>query len=128
MCSTKEKLNCIIRNVGLLYSSAHQRWLLPLELFTAMGFPITPEHVKAAGLPCIFSRCSQIPVTRSHRSMTQACGNGIHVNCIGALLMLIIFFLPGLCEDAAKLVHDPVLLTAMVRMRKSLKRKSNSDQ
>ena len=36
-------LHTIVRNVGLVWITSLARWMTPSELFTALGFPITPE-------------------------------------------------------------------------------------
>lgn len=123
MRSGRDHLNTIIKNVGLLFSWSHSRWLLPMELLTAMGFPIADEHVQAAGAPCVFSRCKNAPETRSHRSMSNACGNAIHVNVIGAILMIAMLFFPKACSDFSPAVSHMSDLGATISTVRRLKRK-----
>eukprot|EP00959_Pyramimonas_sp_CCMP1952_P051269 1071427-Pyramimonas_sp.AAC.1 len=62
------------------------RWMLPEELFTSMGFPISFEAQRACcGAVCSFSRGQQAPSVRSPACQRSQVGNSIHVNMIGAI-------------------------------------------
>ena len=84
-------LNTIIKNVALLWSDSHSRWLTPNELLTAMGFPVVPSTVDTclAGLPptshrgdshrvlCSFNRIRP----ERHRTVVPGqAGNSMSVN------------------------------------------------
>eukprot|EP00959_Pyramimonas_sp_CCMP1952_P196619 4111173-Pyramimonas_sp.AAC.1 len=74
-------LQTIIRNVGLLYSEVHHRWMVPLEVLNAQCFPV---YGSAFGEECSFSRPRPTARKRSH-VFAQA-GNSMHGAVIGLCL------------------------------------------
>jgi hypothetical protein len=67
-------LMTITKNVGIVFSKRHGRWLCATELLSAMGFPIREEDMRACGAECMFSRGAVAPSTRTLRSMKNQCG------------------------------------------------------
>jgi hypothetical protein len=90
-------LMTITKNVGIVFSQRHSRWLCATELLTAMGFPVRAEDVRAcADVQCMFSRGAEAAVTRTLCSMKNQCGNSMHVNVVGAYQTAILIALPQL--------------------------------
>jgi hypothetical protein len=97
---TKSKrgiLNTIVRNVGIMYSGMHKKWMTTQDLWSSMGFPIDQTSVDAlCGATCQFTRGAPKPLVRTRRSQTCQCGNSMHVNFIGAISWLLLVKLPAL--------------------------------
>lgn len=102
--SSKGNLPTVLKNVGLLYvpkaagaADEEGRWFIPQELFTSMGYPITQHHVELlGGTRCAFSNGVTAPQQRSHRSMSNQCGNAMNINAIGAVQVICLLQLPQL--------------------------------
>ena len=95
--SKNGELGTVVKSVGLMWSGIMGRWLARKELLAAMGFPITLEHVTAnSGVASSFSIGCTPPVTRSHHSQGEACGNAFHMNAIGGTMLLALVIFPEL--------------------------------
>ena len=91
-------LHTLIKGAGLLWVPSLQppRWMTAPECFTAMGWPISNEHVQLLNVTCPFTRGSTGYPGRSRSSQIAQIGNSMHVNSIGAVMMLI------MCEKSER--------------------------
>lgn len=96
--SSNGKLNTLLHSMGLQWHHKSGRPLTPSELLTAMGLPISDEHVAACdGAMCQFSRSSPHPAPRrTIKSQVAACGNAMHINVMGAVTFVLILKLHNL--------------------------------
>ena len=107
-------LNTIIKGMGIMYlpktdafsneragtegppQPLPSRWLAVPDLFTSMGFPVTPEAVQACcGARCTYSRGFEQTPGRSHNSSWHQVGNTMHLNMIGAAKLVVLILLPS---------------------------------
>ncbi len=98
-----EHLDCLIKGQSFTWVPHLRRWFTTLKLFTAMGWPITDDHVSASGsVASAFSRSnsSRAPESRTRHTMHQQTGNGMHVNSIGAVIFAILLRCPGILDIA----------------------------
>ena len=93
----KSLLFTITASGGLIWIPKHSRWLTASETLLAMGFPVQPSHVAAAGASCQYSatNASSCP-HRSRHSTKMAAGNAMHVNAVGAALAAAICTVPDI--------------------------------
>jgi hypothetical protein len=80
-------------------SDASERWLVPSELFSIMGFPISADMVSAShGADCAFSYLRTPPDQRTPSSQRSQIGNTIHVASMAAVASILYLKLPKLGE------------------------------
>ena len=108
MQSGLEVLHCIICHCHILWSEMHGRWFSVRETLQAMGLPLTNETLRHSQRQRLLSNDGAKPVpvssfnlsrpkfglpnrTRLHTSMRA--GNGMSIQCIGAVLEWILMFL-----------------------------------
>ena len=98
----KGPLHTLIRNTGLIFHPQLERWMLPLEMFAAVGFAIDEACVKELGTTCQFSRGrTQINPKRTRSSMSKQVGNSMHISCIGAFIFGALLLRPNLVDPLA---------------------------
>lgn len=103
-------LHTMIKGAGLTWSKIHGRWLCPIEVWTAMGFPTAPLLQCKSGVESHVSRGRAPPSTRSRNSSVNQAGNAMHVNVIGgaSLAALLIFNDLGRRESSSSEVRGSV--------------------
>jgi len=100
--SSNGVLFTLIKGMGLIWDARRKMWMTALEVWTAQGFPITADAVKACGTLCQFSRGREVPKTRTRASQVSQAGNTIHLNAIGAAIMTSMLCLPPLLPSRDK--------------------------
>lgn len=76
MRSTPSVLQTIIRNVGILWSDVHNRWLTPSEVLQCQGFPMTTEL--SCGVACCSFPKERAPFPgRKRAAMLEQSGNSM---------------------------------------------------
>eukprot|EP00973_Karenia_brevis_P022641 3116052-Karenia_brevis.AAC.1 len=95
----------VIRNIGLFmvppnvpgHEERGDTAMIPKELFLAMGFPVSDSAVQAAhGTRCIFHASHKGPKVRTRRSMSNQCGNAMHVSTMGIMHLICFLKMPSL--------------------------------
>ena len=95
--SRKGKLPTLISGMGIMFSPWHERWLLPIELWLAMGFPVTPTATAKTGVMCQFSRAFPSPPPgRRRSSQLKQIGNAMHMESVGSILLTMVLKLAPL--------------------------------
>eukprot|EP00973_Karenia_brevis_P080736 11201207-Karenia_brevis.AAC.1 len=103
-------LNTLIRNNHYMmiprgHGERSNTWLLPSELWTSMGFPISMSCQQATGVQCVFSCGFQnVPCTRTGKSQRNQMGNAMHVNSIGKVKLAVLLKLGVALERLGKRV------------------------
>jgi hypothetical protein len=92
-----DALHTMIMNAGITWVADWDRWIVPSELWTSQGFPITSEHIAITGVSTQFSRDQDpdlLSTRRSRNSQINQLGNTMHVNAIGAVLFAVLIRFP----------------------------------
>jgi len=100
-------LQTLIKTTGLMYSLKHERWMLPVELLLAMGYPVF-DDISQYGEWCSFAM-PRVAGPRHPPMVAQQAGNTMHVGSIGVALMY-----------GVMVVHDSDLVTTWVRQKHAL--------
>ena len=101
--SRNGKLSCLMAGMGIIFSPELGRWLIPIELWLTMGFPVTPAGVSRTGVVCQFSRgFPNAPRTRTRASQLKQIGNAIHVESVGSVLLKAFLKLAPLLRTRSK--------------------------
>ena len=101
--SRNGKLSCLMAGMGIIFSPELGRWLIPIELWLTMGFPVTPAGVSRTGVVCQFSRgFPNAPRTRTRASQLKQIGNAMHVESVGSVLLTAFLKLAPLLRTRSK--------------------------
>ena len=104
----KEGSTCftLVASQGITVFCDGSRWLCASDCCSISGFPITMEHVAAAGHPCIFSQKQPVPASRTHLTVKKQIGNAMHVCHMGAVLLTALVRFKTLGSDK---VHQSIM-------------------
>lgn len=89
-------MHTLIRNLGLCWNTALDRWHHVNEHFIGMGYPIDLESAKIVRTTCPFTRGIPAPPSRTRRSSANQVGNAMHVGVIGPVIMAVMFAWPDI--------------------------------
>eukprot|EP00959_Pyramimonas_sp_CCMP1952_P470106 9496107-Pyramimonas_sp.AAC.1 len=85
MASTYNVLQTIIANNGVCWFDPLQRWMTPMELLVAQGFPVLPELTRPLamrGRPCC-SFAAAPAAARNRSEVIRQAGNSMNVHVCG---------------------------------------------
>ena len=99
VCSIGKALHTLTKGAGILWCYDVDRALVPSELWSAQGFPIDDDAVRAAGTRCMFSRGVLAPSSRTRASQIGQIGNTMHVNVIGGVMLATLARVPVVGKD-----------------------------
>ena len=86
--SKNGKLSTLIAGMGIIFSPELGRWLIPIELWLSMGFPVTHAVVSRTGVVCQVSRgFPNASRSRTRASQLKQIGNAMHVESVGSFLL-----------------------------------------
>ena len=77
------------------------RLVTATDILAMSGFPITADHVEAAGCACMFSNSRTAPRERTARSMKKQVGNAMHFTHVGLVFLSAVIKFPRLGSIAA---------------------------
>ena len=147
MHSDSGRLHTTIRGCGIQFCMPKRctggRWLTAGDQWVSMGFPVLMSHVGACGgAICQFTRPSAYtdllgislgptavlprtcPSFRTRRSQTVQCGNSMHINFIGAALLLVAICFP--CGEPCENWASPAPTADMSDDKRRVKRRAGS--
>ena len=84
-----DDLHTLTKSMGLICVPSLNRWYTPTELFLSMGFPVDSKSQDIVGVASTLGYGSpSAPASRTRHSLVAALGNAMHVNSMGAALMV----------------------------------------